>query len=121
MRIRFTQDVQAETEGRHKGPVYKAGFEDDFPLPSAHRWLRRGVAVEVTVEPRRIKAERPMMTAAPKVAPEKAPEPKLAKEPEPAAKAAEPEPKAEPKPAAAPAKTEPKAAPTLTGRGRHGG
>lgn len=48
MRIRFTQRVQAETEGRHKGPVYEAGHEMDVSETSAQRWLRRSVAVEVT-------------------------------------------------------------------------
>lgn len=47
-RIRFIKTVQAETEGRHKGPVYQAGSEMDVSEDSAHRWLRRGVAVEVT-------------------------------------------------------------------------
>lgn len=64
MKIRFIRTVQAETEGRHKGPVYKAGSEHDFPLASAERWLRRGVAVEVTASAR-VKPERPMMGAKP--------------------------------------------------------
>lgn len=80
MRIRFISTVQAETEGRHKGPVYKAGTELDLSEPSAMRWLRRGVAVEATTA-----ASRPMAAVR---EPEK-PEPLKAEEP----KAAEPAPK----------------------------
>lgn len=56
MRIRFTQTVQAETEGRHKGPVYKAGTELVLSEASAQRWLRRGVAVEATEKPKSARA-----------------------------------------------------------------
>ena len=51
MKIRFIETVQAETEGRHKGPVYKAGTVLDLPEDSANRWLRRSVAVEHTEKP----------------------------------------------------------------------
>lgn len=42
--LEFTQSVQFECEGRHKGPKFEKGerhrLADDF----ADRWLRRGVA-----------------------------------------------------------------------------
>lgn len=46
-RIRFTETVQFESEGRHKGPTYKEGSTHDFEDGFADRWLRREVAVEV--------------------------------------------------------------------------
>ncbi len=82
-RIRFTQKVQAETEGRHKGPIYEVGTELDLSELSALRWLRRGVAVEVTSAMGR---------------PQAGPKPEEPKaEPAPAAKAEEPKADDQPK------------------------
>lgn len=44
MKIRFTKDTRYESEGRNKGPLYKAGDLHDFDEAFAERWLRRGVA-----------------------------------------------------------------------------
>lgn len=59
MKIRFITTVQAETEGRHRGPVYEAGTVLDLPEASARRWLRRSVAVEHIDAPKPVKAETP--------------------------------------------------------------
>lgn len=48
MRIRFLERVQYESEGRGLGPVYEAGSVHDFEPDFANRWLRRGVAAEVS-------------------------------------------------------------------------
>lgn len=45
MRIRFTEGVIHETEGRGRGPRYGAGEVYDLDDDQARRWLRRGVAV----------------------------------------------------------------------------
>jgi len=48
VRIRFTARTVYETGGRGLGPVFEAGSEHDLDEAFARRWLRRGVAVELT-------------------------------------------------------------------------
>jgi hypothetical protein len=43
-RIKFTQTVQYESEGRGKGPIFEEGSIHDLEDNFADRWLRRGVA-----------------------------------------------------------------------------
>jgi len=43
-RVRFLRDEIYESEGRKKGPVYKAGSVHDFEDDFADRWLRRNAA-----------------------------------------------------------------------------
>ena len=50
MRIRFTQDVIFETEGRRLGPRFEAGSVHDLRDDHARRWLRREVAVPDAAE-----------------------------------------------------------------------
>jgi len=45
MRVRFTQDVIFETEGRMRGPRFEAGSVHDLRDDLARRWIRREVAV----------------------------------------------------------------------------
>lgn len=76
MKIRFIKTVQAETEGRNKGPTYKEGTVLDLPEDSANRWLRRSVAVEHTDPPKPAKAEAPKPVEAKPVEKPKAEKPK---------------------------------------------
>jgi hypothetical protein len=45
MRIRFTQDVIFETQGRKLGPRFEAGSVHDLRGDLAQRWIRREVAI----------------------------------------------------------------------------
>lgn len=60
MLIRFTKRGFAETEGRNRGVTYEVGTELDLPFPSALRWIRRGVAVEIPASKPRLQLDRPM-------------------------------------------------------------
>lgn len=53
MKITFTKTVQLESEGRNKGPIFKAGSTHDFTEASALRWVRRGVAETHVPKPAR--------------------------------------------------------------------
>ena len=45
--LEFTQSVQFECEGRHKGPKFEKGERHHFEDGFADRWLRRAVAFAV--------------------------------------------------------------------------
>ena len=77
MRVRFVRDEIYETEGRGKGPRYRADHEYDLPDDLAQRWLRRGAAI-VSPDP-----EPPEPEAAPQAAAEPPQEPEPPPEPEP--------------------------------------
>lgn len=50
-KIEFTKDTLYETEGRGKGPTFKAGAHEDLRDDIAERFVRRGVAVYADGEP----------------------------------------------------------------------
>lgn len=85
MRVKFTADYQYETDGRNAGPEFKAGDIKEFRDDIAERFIRRGVAEELTGAAARTtpqaataKATEPTK-AEPKAADVKAPEPKTDK------------------------------------------
>jgi len=45
IRVRFTETVIYETEGRNQGPEYVENEEYELRDDFAQRWLQRGVAV----------------------------------------------------------------------------
>ena len=64
MEIRFTRDVWLKKDDRAGAPSFPEGSLHDMNKASAHRWVRRSVAVyivEEAVESPKLKMDRPMM------------------------------------------------------------
>lgn len=78
MKIRFV----AETDEKLHGAAYKKGDTVDLPFTSAHRWVRRALAVEVKPEPEGVRLKgRPMMGPKPEQFGTRAAEPEAEEKP----------------------------------------